>query len=416
MTLFRILSTKKKRELQILEAIEENVRSAQKQIVFDVFLFNTMGADYQKHIHVTKRVITAFEEKRKLPKYFVTDPLNTGYGTNEAHALKKLERTNTHILYTPLRKLPDNNLLYSGLWRLFLQWLPISGKNWLPFPGYQDKKVTIRAYLMAANAKANHRKLMVCDDRVIITSSNLHDSNSDYANTGLEIRDEGLAQHCIRSEEAIAALAGEPFRLSSSPLPETKAPSNAVRITPLFGTDIKKSILQDIDALGEGNSLHIAMLFFSDLACMKAVKRALQRKVTVSIVADNNKASFDQETSRFPNAYLLPELQKAGADVRWFCSGKDEFHSKLLFLKRRDKTIVHVGSANLTRRSLLGTNLENNVRLETSEDIACTRDIASYLERIESDEFSLPARGKPKWYFLGNWWSRLAEVTGFATW
>jgi hypothetical protein len=62
---------------------------------------------------------------------------------------------------------------------------------------------------------------------------------------------------------------------------------------------------------------------------------------------------------------------------------------------------VHAGSANLTRRSLGGTNLETNLRLEMPAGCAAARDADGYVETLLGESSSRPVTAEqdvPRWW------------------
>ncbi|MFW6283189.1 MAG: phospholipase D-like domain-containing protein, partial [Minisyncoccales bacterium] len=225
-----------------------------------------------------------------------------------------------------------------------------------------------------------------------------------------------LSDYFIKTEEAIADMSDAPIKVNRfSSKDDDKEEKDAV-ITPLLGKNIKKYILEDIKNTEKGEIIYIAMLFISDRHILKALKTAIRREVKIIAILDNNEISFDQKRSRLPNAYLMPELQRLGVEIRWYKSEDDEFHSKMLYFQKKDHAILHIGSANLTRRSLIGTNLENNVRIKAQSDTKLIKDVENYFKRLCSNKLSVKSKGLPKNYYLMKFWCKIAERVGLSTW
>lgn len=407
-----------KSEQKIFKAIREAIKAAHKIILFDVFLFNNQKTDPSRHIKITD-IITDDLKNKKIPRYFITDPLNTSYCTDRSKSLAELARTGTKIIITDLDKLPDGNMLYSGFWRLFFQWFTTRGKGIIPNPMKEKRKTTIRALLKALNAKANHRKLLVADDVVIVSSSNLHNTSCFYSNTGLQVEDAGVARHFLLAEQAVARMSGCDVDLSFLETQRNKKnneESKDVTVTPLMGKQTKKSIVQDLLSVCKGDRIAIGMLFIADREIINILKQKAKEAVDVTLVLDNNLISFHRKKIGLPNFYLGPELEKAGIKVYVFKDRENEYHSKFVYIRKKDRAIFHAGSANLTKRSLLEANLENNIRIESSPDKGVFKQIEKYIDRIKKEPYSERLSSRPKLYILGRVWVRIAERLGFASW
>ena len=66
-----------------------------------------------------------------MPIIFITDPLNTGYGSYESKWFSLLEDAGIEVVYTDLDSLRDSTPIYSGLYRTVFQWVDIEKKGWI---------------------------------------------------------------------------------------------------------------------------------------------------------------------------------------------------------------------------------------------------------------------------------------------
>lgn len=407
-------------ELNIFDHTRKAIKEAEHFILFDVFLFNKQKADPSKHLPITDMVIKELKEK-KIPRYFITDPLNISYGTEHSSPIAELKKIGVEVIFTNLDVLPDNNLVYSPFWRIFLQWFEIGRKGVIPNPLRNNKKTTLRAILKGLNVKANHRKLLVADDVVLVSSSNLHDASCYYNNVGIQLKDVRTAIHFLKAERAAAKMSGHEIAIPEfykikKPAESSVAAPESVKAAPLMGKEIKKRIMRDLESTVKGNRVVIGMLFMADRKIVNLIKKQALKGVEIEVILDNNKVSFHQKKSGMPNDYIAPELTEAGIKVYMFRDRINEYHSKFVYIKKNKEAIIYAGSANLTRRSLMGTNLENNIRIEGSSDFRVFTDIEAYINKVKTERFSKPFRGRPKNYKLGNIWVRLAESVGLASW
>lgn len=404
---------------QILPAYLALIRQARAFVLMDVFLFNLHHVRDGRFPPLTRQVAEALADKAH-PAYFITDPLNTSYGTEYSEPLRWLAQGGVEVCVTDLNRLRDNNLLYSPFWRLCLQWFGDRQALLLDNPLRQGRKTTPGAVLMALNAKGNHRKVALADDGdeahvAMIASANLQDAGAFFHNTALRIRSSAVARHFLAAERAVARMSGCNVPVEIPAAPAGGAPSAGdAEVTPLMGAQIKASVLQDLRGAREGDALYVYMLFLSDRDVIRAIKRAARRGVRTTVVLDRNRVSFGQPKNGFPNQFVAAELARApGVEVRWANTRGEEFHTKLLIRQSGQQCIIHTGSANFTRRSLSNTNLEANVRVAAPTEAPACRAALAYARWMAEAPRSLPAHGDAGLLKYG--WYRFIEATGTAT-
>lgn len=394
------------------------ITNAQQRIIFDIFLFNEI-VPQGEHFQATTDQITQalLEKKRQMPEIdgvIITDPVNTFYGMDYSHPLSQLHKAGYEIIITDIDRLRDNNLFYSGLWRLLFGWQQSGAFKIIPHPLRPRRHTSVRALLKAFNARGNHRKVLICDDKLLISSSNFDNKSSYYCDVGIRLQDRQVTDFFAFTEFETARLSGYDSELYPAP-PEDDGEGD-VLVSPLLGANIRKRILDDIEMTKEGDAISIGMLFIAHRAIIRALKRAVARGVKVDAVLDKNALSFGKEKIGMPNRMIGPELEKSGIIVRWFLNRQEEFHTKLVYIRSGSQAVMHIGSANLTRRSLLGTNLESNIRLECRRDAAFIQKVEAYLKRISEEPFSSEiGRKPPRPFWFWHWYCRFLERSGGAT-
>ncbi|MNE82177.1 hypothetical protein D3C80_1788780 [compost metagenome] len=80
--------------------------------------------------------------------------------------------------------------------------------------------------------------------------------------------------------------------------------------------------------------------------------------------------------------------------IRWYNTGKEQYHTKLMFIaKASGSSIVLGGSTNFTTRNLDDYNLENNLWVSVPQDQPLYAEMTGYFNRLwtnEDAEYSLP--------------------------
>lgn len=400
-------------QLQIHDEMAAMIRAARRLVLMDVFLFNLHHAERERFIPLTRNIAAAFDGKHH-PSYFITDPLNTFYGTSPCPPLDWLRECGVKVCVTDVRKLRDNNLVYSPLWRAGLQWFGTQGPGSIANPLEPGHKTTVRALLEALNLKGNHRKVVIADEgetwNTLIGSANLEDSGCHYCDVALKIKSQAIARHFLEAEKAVAAMSGLAIPEDIPPARE----NGDCLLTPLMGSRIKAAALRDIESAGPGDELSVLMLFLAERELIEALVAAARRGVKVRLFLDANRISFGSRKGGFPNQFFAAEMQRrADIEIRWGNLRLEEFHSKMLFILKRDRCVFHIGSANFTRRGLSSTVLEANVRIEAPREAPVAAHIRGYLDWLGEAPRTVAAPGTDNQ--ARYWWARVVEATGLAT-
>ncbi len=381
-------------EQTIFDTVFDMLRRARRLILLDVFLYNDFEMHIEKPFRSLARELTdaLLEQKAKHPDMAVvviTDPINTVYGSIRNRFFESLEAAGIRVVLTDLAALRDSSPVYSFLWRCFVRPFGNKGRGSISNPFDPEGKITLRSYLTMLNCKANHRKVVVCDDgdtlAGLVTSANPHDASS--ANSNVAVRFTGpAARDLLASENAVLAFSGHD-ELAVPAVRPAEGASNTVQV--LTESAIKMAALAIIDTTTGDGEIDIATFYLSDRAIIAALKRARQRGVTLRIVLDPNKNAFGYDKHGIPNLPVAAELMRSQIDVRWYHTHDEQCHFKMLLADDgRGAARLLLGSANLTRRNLDDFNLETNVLVTGQRSLTAIKDAQAFFNTLWSNERS----------------------------
>ncbi len=378
-------------EQAIFDAMFDMIRHARQLILLDVFLYN----DFEMHIEQPFRSLAReltdalLEQKTKHPDMtivVITDPINTVYGSIRNDFFGALEAAGIRVITTNLAALRDSSPVYSFLWRCFVRPFGNKGRGWIGNPFDPDGNITLRSYLTMLNCKANHRKVVVCDDgdtlAGLVTSGNPHDASS--ANSNVAVYFTGpAANDLLVSENAVLAFSDH----DEIPVPVTPpATDSSTTVQVLTERAIKTSALSIINNTTGDGEIDIATFYLSDRDIIAALKVAKQRGVTLRIVLDPNKNAFGYDKHGIPNLPVAAELVHADIAVRWYHTHDEQCHFKMLLADDgRGEAQLLLGSANLTRRNLDDFNLETNVLVRGQRSLTAIQDAQTFFDTLWSN-------------------------------
>jgi hypothetical protein len=424
---------------QIFDSVLALIGQSREYLVLDFFLFNDQrGAalDAKPHRELSVELRDALlARKRAMPQMkilVIADPINDVYGGLPSRDLAELRGADIDVVTPDLDALRDSNMIYSSFWRLAMSWWSGdgSGDAYLPNPlDAGPDRVSLGAWARLLNFKADHRKVIIGDDgnggiTGIVTSANPHDASSLHSNVGLKVSGAALVP-LLESELAIAADAGWSGNLEP-PEAATPAmsPENTARVQVLTESEIRAAIVRNFAGARVGDSIDIAMFYFSDRDVIQALLAAAKRGVAVRVLLDPNKDAFGRTKDGIPNRSVATELAAAsdGAiKVRWFRTHGEQFHSKLVAMRTATEFWFTLGSANLTRRNLEDFNLEANVAASVPLNAEIATQIVTWFDSLWNN------RGPPELEYTaefgayadpsqGSYWLyRLMEATGLST-
>ena len=385
-------------EQEIFEEVFKMVDEAEQFILIDMFLFNSDYPGKERLIPLAtilkNKLIAKKQANPEIKINFITDEINNFYGVYTSSEIKELEENDINVIITDLTKLRDSNVIYSPIWRTYFQWFGTEKTPWLKHPiGNPERKVSLRGYLKLLNTKANHRKTIITDkdDKIyaLVTSANPHDASSMHSNVAILVKEE-LWKDILKSETAVAEFSGyEIQKPDFGFVKETTNDEDDIQVQLLTEKQIKISLLKDIAEAEEGESVDIGMFYLSDGEILSSLIEASNRGVKVRLILDSNKDAFAREKNGIPNrqaAYDLVEKSKGKIQIRWYDTRGEQFHSKIIIIRKHSHTIVYAGSANLTRRNIDNLNLESDLKIIIPNEKALAIEFEDYFARIWNNE------------------------------
>ncbi|MCJ8009833.1 phospholipase D family protein [Lederbergia wuyishanensis] len=376
--------TETKHEQEIFEAVFQAIKDAEKFIVLDFFLFNDY---YNRGLHfpqlsstLTKTLIEKKKSNPNIEIVLITDEINTSYGSHKNEEFEKLEEHGIKVLLTDVDPLRDSNPLYSAIWRMFFQWFGQEGKGTLPnVMADKAPDMTLRSYLKLLNVKANHRKTVATDKKALILSGNPHDASAYHSNIGFEL--EGpIIEDMLKSEQAAANLAG------GYVLPKYKGKSEAGDIAVQLLTEgkVANKVIQSLKETKKDDQIWMAMFYLAERDVIEELLAASERGVKINLIFDPNENAFGSKKSGLPNrpvAQELNEKSKGKIQIRWYNTGQEQYHPKLLYIKKPDNVTIIGGSTNFTQRNMDDYNLETDIKIEAKTDSRLAKEMDEYFSR-----------------------------------
>ncbi len=350
---------------EIFGAVFEMIAEAEQFVLLDFFLVNDFKYQPGPGMRpLTRELVDKLLAKRKsnpeVEIVFITDPVNMVYGSIASPHFKALEAAGVRVVWTDLDRLRDSNPLFSKPWRLL-------AKPWGVGPGdavdnpMGEGRISMRSTLKLLNFKANHRKVVVTEKSLLVTSANPHSASSAHWNVALRVDGAGMDMAC-RAESAILQMSGankfQPTGLQGN------VPVSGNRLELLTERKIKEKVLGLLESAEAGARIDLAMFYFSERDVLGAFIKAQQRGCHVRIILDPNKDAFGRKKNGIPNRQTAGKLAKAGIPLRWADTHGEQFHMKMLYVEHADETAtLLLGSCNLTRRNMDNFNAECDLAL-----------------------------------------------------
>ena len=136
---------------------------------------------------------------------------------------------------------------------------------------------------------------------------------------------------------------------------------------------------------------------------------------------DPNRDEKKKKKSGIPNrqaAEYLTRTAGGGLAIRWYATRGEQFHSKLIVVRKKRTVDAILGSANLTRRNLDDYNLETSFWVHAPRGSDLDRELKLYLDRIWTNDggvFTLPYSEFRDTSRLRRLFAWTQEVTGLGT-
>jgi len=363
---------------EIFDAVFAIIDEAEEFLLIDFFLVNDFLYEPGPGMRPLSRELTdRLVAKRKnapgVRIVFVTDPINTVYGSVESPHFKAMQEAGVEVVWTELDRLRDSNPIYSKPWRLMVKPWGTGPGNALENP-LGDGRISMRSMLKLLNFKANHRKMVVSEKSLLVTSANPHSASSAHWNVALRIDGAGMELGCA-AESAVIKLSGADSMLpicdesvfTQSGIDKHTEASAAHKVELLTERKIESKAVELLNGAGEDDRIDLSMFYFSDREVIKALIKARKRGCVVRVILDPNKDAFGRTKNGIPNRQTAFRLVKEGIPVRWADTHGEQFHVKMLYVERSDgMATLLLGSCNFTRRNLDNFNAECDAAVTAS--------------------------------------------------
>lgn len=426
---------KKTSEQVIFDNIIKTIAEAEQFIVIDMFLFND---DYDKPAQypglteqLTAELVAKQKENPQIGITFITDEMNSFYNSYSTKYIDQLLASGVNVVYTDLNKLRDSNPAYSGFYRAFISWIGDFENGWLPNPFSEDSpKVKLRSYAKLLNFKANHRKVIATEKQAIVTSANPHDASGYHSNIAFVVKG-NIIEDIVNSENHVAVMSDEKYEPRAVAVmaggeievndPLAANQGDGVKASLITEGKIKKHILQTLNETVKGDEIKLGMFYLSDRDVIQSLIDAANREVSVQIVLDPNKDAFGMEKNGIPNRPVASELLEKSdqkIQLKWYDTHGEQYHTKLLFIKKAEESIIIGGSSNFTKRNIDDFNLEADVKITADNDHEIVKEAESYFDRIWENEEGVYTADYEKYEdnsLVKYWVYRFQEWSGLST-
>lgn len=360
---------------EIYDSIFEMIDEAEQFILLDLFLMNDFSYVSGPGMRpLSQELADRLVEKRRSDPHveiiFITDPINTAYGSIASAQFQALEEAGVQVVWTDLDSLRDSNPIYSGFWRLLIKPFGVGPGNTLANP-MGDGRVSLRSMLKLLNFKANHRKIVITEKSLLVTSANPHSASSAHWNVALRVDGAGIDMAC-ESESAILGFSGaglngaehrniRPWKQwkSDDAHNDSSPPEIDHNLELLTEISIRKKVLSLLEHAQPGVRIDLCMFYLSEKDIVKAFSEAGSRGCHIRVILDPSKDAFGAEKNGVPNRQSAARLVKAGIPLRWATTNGEQCHAKMLYVEHTDQSAtVLLGSCNYTRRNMNNFNAE----------------------------------------------------------
>lgn len=379
---------------EIFDNVFKLIDESEDFIIVDMFLFNDNYANNDDFENLSKilseKLIKKKKEKTNIKIIFITDPINTFYGSYDNPYIEKMKKEKIDIVMTDLDKLANSNPLFSVFWDIGLKELHTkkSSGGWITNPfGDPENKVHLLSLLKMLNFKANHRKTLITEKAGVILSSNPHGASYYHSNIGFLFKGK-LLKDLLDSELNVIKFSDEDLYAKTGNLKiESTIEKSNIKGKIITEEKIKINLLKYIDSLKKDDELKITMFYLSEFDIIKAIKEADKKGADIQIILDPNKDAFGIKKLGIPNVSVAKYLIKnSNIKVKWYDTNGEQFHSKMVILNYKKESVVIGGSANLTRRNLNNYNLETNIIIKADKENDFIAEVNDYFDKIYSNK------------------------------
>lgn len=381
-------------EQEIFDNVFKLIEEADDFIVLDMFLFNDNYSNKDKYKNLSKilseKLIIKKKENPDMRIVFITDAINTFYGSYSNPYIEDMKNTGIDVVITDLDKLANSNPIYSVFWDNGLNKFHSKRESggWIKNPfGDTENKVYLSSFLKLLNFKANHRKTLITEKSGVVLSSNPHGASYYHSNIGFLFKGD-LLKDLLKSELNVIKFSDKSLYENLGEL-KLKSDFKKSGVTGKIITEekIKLNLIKYIDKLKKNDELKMAMFYLSERDIINALKRADKRGARIEIILDPNKDAFGIKKIGIPNVSVAKDLIKdSNIKIKWYDTDGEQFHSKITILNYKEESIIIGGSANLTRRNINNYNLETDIIIKVNRENNLFNKVNEYFDSIYNNE------------------------------
>lgn len=411
---------------EIFDAIYVMIDEAEQFVLLDLFLMNEFGFEDGPCMRalgpeLTEKLLAKKKASPDVEIIFITDPVNSVYGSIPSPQFQSLEEAGVLVVETNLNKMRDSNPIYSWPWRILGQPFGTGPGRTLPNP-MGEGRISMRSMFKMLNFKANHRKVIVTDKALLMTSANPHSASSAHRNVALKVN-AGIAEACDM-ESAVLEFSGEEKFVpelggTASPLSavnEDVEPPHGNKVELLSEIKIREKVMELLEHAEPGARVDLCMFYMSEKKVIKAFGKAKKRGVDVRVILDPAKDSFGRTKNGVPNRQTGAKMVKAGIPLRWADTHGEQCHVKMLYVENPDGTAtLLLGSCNYTRRNMNNFNCEANLAVTASPDHEALVKARDTFDRWWNNEPNKIHTTEYETYRDGNWWRKFSAWWGETT-
>jgi len=354
---------------QIFKGVRDLINNAEHFILLDMFLLNNFGYTeaegyYPLSDELTEWLVAKKRDNPQIEIIFISDPVNTLYGAVESPHFKAMQKAGIKVVVTDLDQLPDSNPIYSTPWRLLARPFGTGPGCMMPNP-MGEGRISMRSFLKLLNMKANHRKVAISEQEMMVLSSNPHSGSSAHWNTALHVKQGGMKM-MWQAEKAMLAFS----RMKEIPSPVFREEvGSKFKLELLTEEKVCDRVVELLQNIEKGGRIDLSMFYFSDRRIIDALIQAQKRGSYVRVILDANKDAFGREKNGMPNRQTAALLNEYKIPVRWAHTSGEQFHVKMIYVEQMsgDATLL-TGSSNYTSRNLENYNAESCLAVTGSVD------------------------------------------------
>lgn len=397
-----------KYDKNLWDATYKVVDNAKDYLIIEMFLLNDIYNKDQENFpkfaeEYVNKIIKKKSENPNLKVYILLDENNNLYGAFEHPFITKMKESGIQVIEVGIMNLKDTFPWYSPIWRTLIEshGNP-QNKGWISnFYGPMWPKLTLRNLFRALNVKADHRKVFLNENEVVVSSANIHDPSYFHENVALYTKGE-IAKDVLDNSQKVAKFSNSKIEIDSTKNNERKIEvveeksqeietlnnenTEEYKIQYLSEAKIGKYLDRDLDSTDNGDEILMGMYFLADKNVVKKLIEASNRGVKVKIILDRSRDAFGMSTNGLPNKPVSKKLlknTKNKIEIKWYFTNNEQYHTKIIMIKKKNgEAIIHTGSANMIKKNIRGYIMDSNFRVVTNENSKLVKDIYSYFDRL----------------------------------